>query len=106
MKHVKFLLLPAVLAIALGNGVAYAQSEPSIALPPAEVILKAAADMGVEAVGADYVLSKMPEVLTKSGKVFVIDARPYHPGNWNHGNSRGVAVNETTNRVIYWMEDW
>jgi len=76
MKHVKFLLLPAVLAIAFGNGVAYAQSEPSIALPPAEVILKAAADMGVEAVSADYVLSKMPEVLTKSGKVFVIDARP------------------------------
>ncbi|MDP1647826.1 MAG: rhodanese-like domain-containing protein [Rubrivivax sp.] len=76
MKHVKFLLLPAVLAMVLGNGVAYAQSEPSIALPPAEVILKAAADMGVEAVGTDYVLAKLPDLLDKSGKVFVIDARP------------------------------
>lgn len=76
MKHVKLLLSSAVLALAWASGATYAQSEPSIALPPAEVILKAAADMGVEAVGADYVLSKLPDLLSKSGKVFVIDARP------------------------------
>ena len=76
MKHIAFSLLPAVLALTLAHGVAYAQSEPSVALPPAEVILKAAADMGVEAVDVAYVLSKMPEVLARSGRVFVIDARP------------------------------
>ncbi|MBE0550236.1 MAG: rhodanese-like domain-containing protein [Rubrivivax sp.] len=76
MKHVTFSLLPVVLALTLAHGVAYAQSEPTIALPPAEVILKAAADMGVEAVDAAHVLSKMPELLARSGKVFVIDARP------------------------------
>ena len=76
MKHVTFSLLPIALALTIAHGVAYAQSEPTIALPPAEVILKAAADMGVEAVDGAYVLSKMPELLARSGKVFVIDARP------------------------------
>jgi rhodanese-related sulfurtransferase len=76
MKHVKTLLWPALLSAALASGGAYAQSEPSIALPPAEVILKAAADMGVEVVNTDYVLSKLPQLLGGSGQVFVIDARP------------------------------
>ena len=32
--------------------------------------------MGVEAVGGEYVISKMPDLINKTGKVFVIDARP------------------------------
>lgn len=76
MKHVKHLLWPALLAVTFTGGVAYAQSEPSIALPPAEVIMKAAADMGVEVVDTPYVLSKLPQLLERTGKVFVIDARP------------------------------
>lgn len=84
MKHVKRFVLPAVLSVALGNGLAYAQSEPSIALPPAEVIMKAAADMGVPVVDSDYVLSKMPDLLGRSGKVFVIDARPSR--NYDEGH--------------------
>jgi rhodanese-related sulfurtransferase len=76
MRRLKKLLLPAVLSVTLGSGAAFAQSDPSIVLPPAEVIMKAAADMGVEVVGADYVLSKLPDLVDKSGKVFVIDARP------------------------------
>lgn len=84
MKHVKFVLSSAVLAMTLAQGVAYAQSEPTIALPPAEVILKAAKDLGAEAVDADYVLAKMPELLAHSGKVFVIDARPSR--NYDEGH--------------------
>jgi hypothetical protein len=84
MKHVRKFLLPAVLSVVLGNGLALAQSEPSIALPPAEVILKAAADMGVEVVGADYVLSRMPDLLSRSGKAFAIDARPSR--NYDEGH--------------------
>lgn len=84
MKHAKFVLSSAVLAMTLAQGVAYAQSEPTIALPPAEVILKAAADLGAEAVDANYVLSKMPELLARSGKVFVIDARPSR--NYDEGH--------------------
>ena len=76
MKHPKHLLWPALLAVTFTSGVAYAQSEPSIALPPAEVIMKAAADMGVEVVDTPYVLSKLPQLLERTGKVFVIDARP------------------------------
>lgn len=76
MKHVKHLLWPALLAVTFTSGVAYAQSEPSIALPPAEVIMKAAADMGVQVVDTPYVLSKLPQLLEGTGKVFVIDARP------------------------------
>jgi rhodanese-related sulfurtransferase len=76
MKHVKSLVLPAALLMALGHGLAWAQSEPSIALPPAEVILKAAADMGVEVVDGAYVMAKLPALLERSGKVFAIDARP------------------------------
>jgi rhodanese-related sulfurtransferase len=69
-------LISAVLFAACGSADALAQSEPSIVLPPAEVILKAAAEMGVPAVDGDYVLSKLPDLVSRSNKVFVIDARP------------------------------
>ena len=74
------LLLSLILAVSLllGAGVCSAQvaSGPSIALPPSEVILNACREMGIEAVGGEYVLSKMPDLINKTGKVFVIDARP------------------------------
>jgi rhodanese-related sulfurtransferase len=73
-------LLPLISALSLVTvtGVCNAQvaSSPSIALPPAEVILNAAKEMGVEAVDGNYVISKMDELISRSGKVFVIDARP------------------------------
>lgn len=73
-------LLPLISALSLVTvtGICNAQvvSSPSIALPPAEVILNAAKEMGVEAVDGNYVISKMDELISRSGKVFVIDARP------------------------------
>jgi len=51
-------------------------SGPSIALPPVEVIMNMCKEMGVEPVGGEYVISKMPDLINKTGKVFVIDARP------------------------------
>jgi rhodanese-related sulfurtransferase len=75
----KYLLtLISTLSLVGATGISHAQvaSGPSVALPPAEVILNAAKEMGVEAVGGDYVISRMDELINKSGKVFVIDARP------------------------------
>jgi len=76
MKH--FLSLILALSLFWVTGVCYAQvvSGPSIALPPAEVILNACKEMGIEAVGGEYVISKMPDLINKTDKVFVIDARP------------------------------
>lgn len=73
-----FLSLVVALSLLVVSGVCGAQvaSGPSIALPPAEVILKACKDMGIEAVDGNYVLSKMNDLINKTGKVFVIDARP------------------------------
>ena len=75
----KFLCLTLALSFFAIAGICNAQvvSGPSIALPPAEVILNACKEMGVEAVSGDYVISKMDDVINnKSGKVFFIDARP------------------------------
>lgn len=76
MKHVLSLILALSLFAVPGICSAQVASGPSIALPPAEVILNACKEMGVEAVGGDYVLSKMDDLINKTGKVFVIDARP------------------------------
>ena len=76
MKHLLSLILALSLFVAPGICSAQVASGPSIALPPAEVILNACKEMGVEAVGGDYVISKMDDLINKSGKVFVIDARP------------------------------
>ncbi|OHE27843.1 MAG: hypothetical protein A3J94_04485 [Syntrophus sp. RIFOXYC2_FULL_54_9] len=59
MKHVLSLILALSLFAVTGICSAQAASGPSIALPPAEVILNACKEMGVEAVGGGYVLSKM-----------------------------------------------
>jgi len=76
MKHVLSLILALSLFAVTDICSAQVASGPSIALPPAEVILNACKEMGVEAVGGDYVISRMDDLINKSGKVFVIDARP------------------------------
>jgi rhodanese-related sulfurtransferase len=76
MKHFLSLILALSLFAVPGICSAQVASGPSIALPPAEVILNACKEMGIEAVGGEYVVSKIPEFINKSGKVFVIDARP------------------------------
>jgi hypothetical protein len=76
MRHILSLILALWLITVTGICSAQVASGPSIALPPAEVILNACKEMGVEAVGGDYVLSKMDDLINKTGKVFVIDARP------------------------------
>lgn len=76
----RFILVPVYLLLVLISAMSYADNAPlnapAIALPPAEVIMKACADMGVEAVDMAYVKSKLPHLLSKNGKAFVIDARP------------------------------
>jgi rhodanese-related sulfurtransferase len=76
MKHFLSLILALSLFAVPDICSAQVASGPSIALPPAEVILNACKEMGVEAVGGEYVISKMPDLIDKTGKVFVIDARP------------------------------
>ena len=76
MKQFLSLILALSLFLAAGVSIAQVASGPSIALPPAEVILNACKEMGIEAVGGDYVISRIPDLINKSGKVFVIDARP------------------------------
>jgi len=76
MKHFLSLALSVALVAAAGASGAQVASGPSIALPPAQVILNACKEMGIEAVGGDYVLSRMPDLISGTGKVFVIDARP------------------------------
>jgi rhodanese-related sulfurtransferase len=76
MKHFLCLILGLSLFFVAGVCSAQVVSGPSIALPPAEVIMNACKEMGIEAVGGEYVLSKMPDLINKTGKVFVIDARP------------------------------
>jgi|GEM_PF-3003222 len=76
MKYFLSLMLALSLFAAPGVGHAQVASGPSIALPPAEVILNACKEMGIEPVGGEYVISKMDDLINKTGKVFVIDARP------------------------------
>ena len=76
MKYFLSLMLALSFFAVPGVGSAQVVSGPSIALPPAEVILNACKEMGIEAVDGEYVVSKIPDLINKSGKVFVIDARP------------------------------
>lgn len=76
MKRFFSLVVALSFIASAGIGSAQVAAGPSIALPPAEVILNACKEMGIEPVGGDYVISKIPDLLNKTGKVFVIDARP------------------------------
>jgi rhodanese-related sulfurtransferase len=76
MKHFLTLILAMSLFAITGVCSAQVASGPSIALPPAEVILNACKEMGIEAVDGEYVISRISDLINKSGKVFVIDARP------------------------------
>jgi rhodanese-related sulfurtransferase len=76
MKQFLSLMLALSFLAAVGTVHAQVAAGPSIALPPAEVILNACKEMGVEAVDGEYVISKTADLINKSGKVFVIDARP------------------------------
>ena len=76
MKKFLFIIFALSLCATPGIGSAQVASGPTITLPPSEVILNACKEMGVEAVGGDYVISKMDDLFNKTGKVFVIDARP------------------------------
>lgn len=76
MKKLLLITLALSLFAVPGIGNAQVASGPTIALPPAKVILNACKEMGVEAVGGDYVVSRMDDLINKTGKVFVIDARP------------------------------
>ena len=73
-----FLSLILALSLFLVTGISNGQvvSGPSIALPPSEVILNMCKEMGIGVVDGEYVLSKIPDLINRSGKVFVIDARP------------------------------
>ena len=51
---------------------------------PAQVILNACKEMGIEAVDLEYVKSKVPDLINQTGKVFVIDARPSR--NYDEGH--------------------
>lgn len=68
------LAIPILFVSSVSNG--QVVSGPSIALPPSEVILNMCKEMGVEAVDGEYVFSKRAGFMNRSGKVFVIDARP------------------------------
>jgi hypothetical protein len=74
----RFLFLLVVLPLFFVSGVASGQvaSGPSIALPPSEVILNMCKEMGIDVVDGEYVFSKKAEFMNRTGKVFIIDARP------------------------------
>lgn len=38
--------------------------------------------------------------------VYLLNGKPYQPGNWNHGNVSLVAVNRKSNEIIFHAEDW
>ncbi len=76
MKRFTSLITAMLIITAAGICSGQVASGPSIALPPAQVILNACKEMGIEAVDGGYVLSRMPDLINKTGKVFVIDARP------------------------------
>ncbi len=83
----KKLILP-LLIMAMLSVPAFAADDrpsgPSIALPPAQVILNASKEMGIEVVDLEYVKSKVPDLINKTGKVLVIDARPAR--NYDEGH--------------------
>jgi rhodanese-related sulfurtransferase len=76
MKHLVSFLLALSLFLVMGVCNAQVVSGPSIALPPSEVIFNMCKEMGIEVVDGEYVVSKTADLINRTGKVFVIDARP------------------------------
>lgn len=38
--------------------------------------------------------------------IYLIDSKPYKPGNWNHGELSLVAISDQRNEIIFLAEDW
>lgn len=48
----------------------------------------------------DY--TDLPEDYT----IYLLDSKPYHPNNWNHGELSLVAISKQRNEIIFLAEDW
>lgn len=46
--------------------------------------------------------TNLPEDFT----IYLIDSKPYHPNDWNHGTLSLVAISKQRNEIIYLAEDW
>jgi hypothetical protein len=46
------------------------------------------------------------EGLPQDFDYIVLGAKPYHPGDWNHGYTYGVAISRERREVIFWSEYW
>lgn len=44
----------------------------------------------------------LPEDFT----IYLIDSKPYHPNNWNHGMLSLIAISKQRNEIIFLAEDW
>jgi hypothetical protein len=44
----------------------------------------------------------LPEDFT----IYLIDSKPYHPYDWNHGELSLVAISKQRNEIIFLAEDW
>ena len=38
--------------------------------------------------------------------IYLVNSKPYRPGNWNHGTVSLAAVSKQRNEIIYHAEDW
>jgi hypothetical protein len=38
--------------------------------------------------------------------IYVLGSKPYHPGDWNHGELSLAAVSEPRNEIIFFAEEW
>ena len=38
--------------------------------------------------------------------IYLVDSKPYRPGDWNHGKVSLAAVSRQRNEIIYHAEDW
>ncbi|MGH4122213.1 MAG: hypothetical protein ACREV6_04660 [Clostridium sp.] len=44
----------------------------------------------------------LPEDFT----IYLIDSKPYHPNDWNHGELSLAAISKQRNEIIFLAEDW
>lgn len=38
--------------------------------------------------------------------IYLVDSRPYHPNDWNHGKLSLAAISKNRNEIIFLAEDW